>query len=307
MSSPPTRGALGSSPAPRLMRLVRRLHLYLGLLLWPFVLLFGITGLSFNHPTVGRQLEVRRVSPDEVERFTGFRAWQPRALAEDVVRQLRELGKRFELSSERAPRFTGFALFAAPAEDGKQVVIVSLTDGSATITRRPEPPAPPPDPLGDVTLELPDVSLPALSKRLEPLLSATAGPLRPHPTVHPELQLELRDDQNHLWTAAYDLSTGKLRSRPASIRRHSLIEVLENVHQQHHYPPEGGPTWWWALFADATALTLIIWAVTGLVMWWQLRRLRKAGLAALLVALALSTAIVTSTMREVDLKEIEGD
>lgn len=289
------------------MRIVRRVHLYLGLLLWPFVLLFGITGLSFNHPTVGRQLEVRHVSAEEVARMTGFRAWQPRRLAEEVVRKLREHGLRMQLSSERPPHFTGFSLFAAPTEQGKQSVVLSLTDGSATITQRSAPPTLPADPLAGVTLSLAGANLIELSQQLEPLVGATTGPLRPHPEARPELQLELRDEKNRAWTAAYNLSTGKMRATPAHQRRHSLTELLESVHRQHHYPPEGGATWFWALVADATALTLILWAITGIVMWWQLRRLRKAGMAVLMVAVGLSVAILTSTLREVDFAELGQD
>ena len=54
------------------LRWVRRTHLYLGLLMWPFVLLFAITGLSFNHPTVGRGLSVKRASASEVTADTGY-------------------------------------------------------------------------------------------------------------------------------------------------------------------------------------------------------------------------------------------
>ncbi|MBL0170994.1 MAG: hypothetical protein IPP90_09720 [Gemmatimonadaceae bacterium] len=37
----------------------------------------------------------------------------------------------------------------------------------------------------------------------------------------------------------------------------------------------------WAVFVDLVSLALIAWVVTGLVMWWQLKRLRAWGLVAL--------------------------
>ncbi|HVJ88034.1 MAG TPA: hypothetical protein VM452_20385, partial [Caulifigura sp.] len=34
----------------RMMRVVRRVHLYSGLFLFPWVMLYGVTALLFNHP-----------------------------------------------------------------------------------------------------------------------------------------------------------------------------------------------------------------------------------------------------------------
>ena len=37
----------------KLMKLVRRVHMYTGLLMFPWVLLFGLSGMLFNHPNFG--------------------------------------------------------------------------------------------------------------------------------------------------------------------------------------------------------------------------------------------------------------
>ena len=59
-------------PRPRrrygaVMKFVRRLHMYLGLLVFPWVLLFGASGALFNHPEIGRDIEQRDLSPEELE------------------------------------------------------------------------------------------------------------------------------------------------------------------------------------------------------------------------------------------------
>lgn len=308
MNDAAAQGAVGSPPArqtltPRLLRWIRRIHLYLGLLLWPFVLLFGLTGLSFNHPTVGRALTVRQVPAAAVASISRFQPWDAGNIAERVAQELRRQGKPFQVDGEEQPRFFGFPLFAAPDRAGKQVLILSLSDGSATITERPDPAPPPANPLAGVEVKLPGLDLGELAARLEPLLIAqgvaSTGPLRPHPKVHPELRFRLRDASGREWNTRYDLATGALDAYPSSqARGGSLAELLEAIHTQHHYPPDWGATSLWALFADATALTLIVWALSGLIMWWQMRRLRKTGLVVVLVAVALSASVIAGTARE---------
>ena len=39
------------SAGRRVMHTIRRLHLYLGLFLLPWSILYGVTGFLFNHPT----------------------------------------------------------------------------------------------------------------------------------------------------------------------------------------------------------------------------------------------------------------
>jgi hypothetical protein len=301
---------LGARPSPhagktkpQLLRLLRRVHLYLGLLLCPFVLLFGITGLSFNHPTVGRGLAVDSVSAGDVARATGFRPWDAAQVASEVVAGLNANGAGYRLVEPSSARFGGWPLFAAPASHGKQVVILSLSDGSATITERPEAAAETPTPFAEAEVRLPARDLKQLAQQLTPLLEergvAVRGPLTPHPKVHPELAFRLLDGEGRAWNALYDFGTGKLAGKPSAQRRRgALIELLEAVHTQHHYPPHPSATLWWALFADLTAGTLIVWAVTGLTMWWQMRRLRKLGAVVLLAAIGLAVAVIGSTASE---------
>ena len=78
----------------------------------------------------------------------------------------------------------------------------------------------------------------------------------------------------------------------------AVIELFESIHKQHHYPPHTDATSYWALFADLTALTRIVWASTGIVMWWQMRKLRRSGAVIVALAIAVSTLIVANTARE---------
>jgi len=59
LESPAESASVTPKPVPkgrplsrRIMHLVRRTHLYLGLFLFPWAILYGVTGFLFNHPTL---------------------------------------------------------------------------------------------------------------------------------------------------------------------------------------------------------------------------------------------------------------
>ncbi|HLV20417.1 MAG TPA: PepSY-associated TM helix domain-containing protein [Polyangiaceae bacterium] len=305
------RGPRAQRVWPLLQRLIRRVHLYLGLFLWPFVLLFGITGLSFNHPTVGRGLQTRELAGDDVRRLTGFSPWNPGAIANEVVTKLNQDGKRLTLSEDFDPKFDGWPLFAAPSAGGKQVVILSLGDGSTTITDRPDDPNDGPRPLSDTPIPLERYSTTRLAEQPTPLLAEAPrrakGPLRPHPKVHPELRFQVQDQAGVTWDVLYDLTTGEVRGKHAvAPRQRPLVELLEAIHTQHHFPPERDAKFTWALFADLTALTLIIWALTGLVMWVQLKRLRKSGGVVLALSITVAAVVVYGVAQDLSFAGMLG-
>jgi hypothetical protein len=290
--------------APLALRLVRRIHLYLGLLLWPFALFFGITGLSFNHPTIGRGLEVRRLSAATVSRHTRFEGWDAQRIAQRLVHDLNAGGHGYRLDLAERPRFSGFPLFVAPAAKGKQVLILDLSDGDATLTERPDPSSVAHVPFDGQRVTLAEYDLAKLAARLNPLLRdpelAVEGPLRPHPEIHPQLRFGMSSRDGRPWNVVYDLSTGELSGTSRGTRhRGSLAELLESLHKQHHYPPHADATSVWALFADLTAATLILWSLSGLVMWWQMKRLRRAGTLVIVIAIALSASVISATAREI--------
>lgn len=287
-----------------LRRMTRRVHLYLGLLIWPFVLLFAITGLSFNHPTVGRGFAVHRIAATDVKRLTGFAGWQPSHVAEGVVDALNARMPGHRLDSKASVDFDGWPLFVASTAAGKQVLLVRLSDGSTTVTEHVQSPQEADAPFAG-QFELDAFDTRALAQRLAPLLHATGAPatgsLRVHPRAHPTVRFVLLDAQGKRWNAVYDLSDGSLVGKPSeSTPAGALIERLEAVHTQHHYPAFRNVTSFWALCADITALTLIVWAVTGLSMWWQMRNLRKGGLVVIALAVLGATCIVLGTMRHLE-------
>jgi hypothetical protein len=268
----------------------------------PWVLLFGITALSFNHPTVGRGLDGQMIPPPQLKELTGFTGWQPGAVARDVVDKLNIDGATYMLDTSSA-RFSGWPLFASKAPGGNEVIILGIDRGMAILTKRDEAPQSAPAPFSGKSIALPHYQLTRLASQLdglhEKLGIETSGPLKPHPKIHPELRFVARDDAGTTWNVVYNLSTQELDGRKSSEARHApFVELLESLHKQHHFPASFGPTFFWALFADLTALTLVFWAISGLFMWWQMKKFRLVGALFLGSAVILASLVMVSTSRD---------
>ena len=91
--------SLGKARRPRrfgkrynlLMKWVRRTHMYTGLVLLPWVLMFGASGVLFNHPTwLSPSDVVYQESGEKLRELTGFEKSDPIALAGVVVDRLNE-------------------------------------------------------------------------------------------------------------------------------------------------------------------------------------------------------------------------
>ena len=68
-------------------------------------------------------------------------------------------------------------------------------------------------------------------------------------------------------------------------------KFLLRLHTAHGYPGETNGRWWWAVIVDATAIVLVFWGLSGLLMWWQLKSTRVWGLIVLVLSAASATAL----------------
>ena len=101
-----------------------------------------------------------------------------------------------------------------------------------------------------------------------------------------------RDAQGRAFNAVFDMRRGTLSGRPADgDSGYGFKQLLTTLHKTHHFPMEFGSTFIWVLLADLTALLLLVWALTGLVMWYQLKKLRRIGAVLLAVSLVGAGAL----------------
>lgn len=309
---PPPRDPQRRVSRGAVMKIVRRAHMYLGLLLFPWILMFGISGMLFNHPEIGRTIESRALSREEMSRLAGFQPWDAEELARQVVTQLNAAAPAgYTLDAGARSAFHGWPLLAAPSRaGGRHVLILSLDKGSATLSTHAPDSKPAPPPFAGVVVDLPERRMAAVQEQVKELLPGLGidapDPLRAHPKINPELRFRMRDASARSWNVIYNLSTGRLDGRLADDGGQlRFVELLEKLHTTHHFPVHRGMSWLWALFADLTGATLVLWALTGLAMWWQMKPTRVLGAVGIAVAVAAAALVMAGTAAEIQFGSVE--
>lgn len=289
---------------PKVMKVVRRTHLYLGLFLFPWVAFFGLSGILFNHPNIGVPMERSFVPPEQLKALTGLEPLDTRGLAEELAQTLSATtGLSLSLAPGSTPSLSGWAVFQAAAPGGRHIMLVDLEGGALRIATRPAGPAPEAAPFHGVRV---DVSAPAMGQIADGMTNVLAslnkealGPPVTNLGRAPKVSFTLVDEGGQSYNVIYSLGTRKVEARRTdSVPQLGLNHALAVLHKTHHFPVDLGPTFWWALLADLTGLTLIIWALTGLAMWWQMKKLRLGGLVVLVAGLVLAGLVFWAVLSE---------
>jgi hypothetical protein len=104
----------------------------------------------------------------------------------------------------------------------------------------------------------------------------------------PDLNFRVQDATGRTWKVVANTLTGSLSGSVVEDTREpsdlSIRRYLLRLHVAHGYPTSGGVRWWWAIIVDAMAFIMVFWAVSGLLMWWQLKATRKLGVVMLLLS-----------------------
>jgi len=299
----------------RAMLVIRRTHLYLGLFLFPWAILYGVTAVLFNHPTAfadaptvdfglaataGTALE-GLPPPDEqaaaVVAALNARAGSgtPYALGEGAAKYV---GRDYLFATARSGDRTFSLLYEVAAPCGT----VRETTAPPVVTPEPAPFAVgKARPKGGTPLE-PSESLKvagSLAERFReagPTVLERCGFPRADVTVTstPDLGFPLVAD-GRAWSATYNPLTGALSGVPAGSEAvapaGSARRFLLRLHTTHGYPGVVNARWGWAVAADAMGVVLGFWGLSGLLMWWQVKATRRAGLAVLAAGLATAAAL----------------
>ena len=91
------------------------------------------------------------------------------------------------------------------------------------------------------------------------------------------------------WRITYNVQTGATTTRPLDdpSRRLSSRRFLTGMHLAFTYPSRLDARWFWAVAVDAMVVSMVFWGFSGLLMWWQMKKLRWSGAATLLVSARL--------------------
>jgi len=92
---------------------------------------------------------------------------------------------------------------------------------------------------------------------------------------------ELRIDRFSFFSQirlTYRIKEGKLRAEKQALR---WDQVILRMHFRGGYDQPKFLNWLWAILVDTTCAAILIWILSGLVMWWRLARTRVWGVVAL--------------------------
>lgn len=304
-------------PVKRPMQAIRRLHLYFGLLLFPWAVLYGVTAFLFNHPSAFADAPTATFGAAMLAGTPFENRPTANAMAGEVVAKLNETQKPatpYTLGGEA--KFTReFAFATVKAADQTVSVLVDVKSGDGTIRSQPirgkleqeKPPfvvgrseaagarAPRPAPRGGPDgLKLDDPIHERIKASIPGILERSGFPTGDVTvTSVPDVQFPILAD-GRVWTATYNPMTGSLsgsvpESKPET--EMSARRFLLRLHTAHGYPGEPNARWFWAVVVDLTAFVLCFWGVSGLVMWWQIKATRKLGFAILVLSAIAATAL----------------
>ena len=305
---------------------VRRGHLYLGLFLFPWVVLYGVTAFLFNHPRAFEDQPSTAFGKDALAGTPLERLPDPQAIAEEVVAKLNETQHpTTPYALAGAAKFTGkeFAVAQIKADGQSLNVSIDMKSGTGTVRSLPDRERKDPekapfavgrsadgrgsrapgkrdrpsrgdagDPSSGLRLADP---LPERVKAAAPTILERTGFPAGEVTVTsvPDVAFPVQAG-GRTWAATYNPMTGGVTGRPADEKPEKGLnwrQFLTGLHNAHGYPGEANGKWFWVLAADAMAVTMCFWGLSGLVMWWQVKATRKAGAVVLVLSAAATTAL----------------
>lgn len=301
----------------RIMHVVRRTHLYVGLFLFPWAILYGVTGFLFNHPTFLADAPVKHFDRADVAGTPLADAPTPQQQASAVLTKLNDQKKPatpFTMANGEAHYGTRETFVATVKADARTFFVVYDPKTASGIIRETTPKraeAVPPFATG--TAEAPrqrgmgmmgpmkqnpsgipiDDSIVDRIKAAVPTIMERKGFPRGEVTVTtaPDIKFPV-EAGGQVWTAIYNPITTTVTGRPGTDATDlSFRTFLLRLHLSRGYPGEVTTKWFWAIGVDAIAIVLCYWGVSGLFMWWQIKATRKAGLVVLALSAVAATAL----------------
>lgn len=291
---------------------IRRIHLFTGLFMLPWVLLYGFTALLFNHSTWFSDSRIENVALSAEEQI-GLPVSDE--IAQRVIADLRDEGIDVELADSPRALFTRSAFVSYETEDSNTTLVLDLNSGNGYRRIREKP----------AEEESTDQKESGDENKTKPRDLAKGVPVSVDPQqsldvteLVKELGDEIAADQQIKLTAIptlefdaiVDGQPKRLRFSQQSNRRRggslppqsskseaknktdvtgTVVAVGENprqmswrsyllrLHMAHGYPNTKNARYWWAYAVDAMFLCMVFWGFSGVFMWWQIKRTRVIG------------------------------
>jgi hypothetical protein len=311
----------GRPPLRAALQLLRRSHLYAGLFMLPWTMVYGVSAVLFNHPQLYQDRIEATFGKDALAGTPMESPPAPADLANQVIAALRERnpGASYALVEPEKARYAVDSAVAMVRADGQDItMLVNLTGQGGYIRSQPSPPPKPaeekaPFAVGeagnnDMREKRPE-GRPAPAPRggdavrfaqpLEERVKAAVPALlekhgfpqgKVNVTFMPDLTFLMRADDK-TWKVKYHFQTGSVSGETPDVpapKSVSAGQYLTRLHLARGYPAEVNLQWWWASIVDAMAAVMVFWGFSGLLMWWQIKRTRRLGMIVLILSLVVA-------------------
>lgn len=296
--------------AKRVMHVVRRGHLYFGLFLFPWAILYGVTGFLFNHPNVFADQPIYPFGPREIVGTPLESLPTPKEQATALIASLNE--KQVPTTPyignlDAASYSTRDFVFGTVKADSRTFsIIYYVSNGRGTVRETTAAARGEKAPFATGKAAEPrmrgaGMKMGADHKHGDGVKLASGVVDRFKATVPillerfglpvgdvvvtsaPDLKFPVEAD-GKTWIATYSpLSNAVSGTTPeADGTDLSVRRFLLRMHLAHGYPGETNAKWFWAIIVDIMAAVMCFWGISGLFMWWQIKGSRKLGLLTLL-------------------------
>jgi hypothetical protein len=102
----------------------------------------------------------------------------------------------------------------------------------------------------------------------------------------PRLRFEMEADGGR-WLVSYDQVRRTVAAKPIDRTPNiSARNYLLGLHKANGYPMQPGARSIWAVLVDVTVIVMMVWVLSGLFMWLQMRNMRAVGAVSLCTGLA---------------------
>jgi hypothetical protein len=283
----------GRPPVRAALQLLRRSHLYAGLFMLPWTMVYAVSAVLFNHPQLYSDRREATFGKDALAGTPMESPPAPADLANQVIAALRERnpGASYALVEPEKARYAPDSAVANVRADGQNItLLVNLMGNGGYIRSQPAPPPRPaeekaPFAVGeagnnDLREGRPE-GRPAPATRggdavrfaqpLEERVKAAVPELlerhgfpqgKVSVTFVPDLTFLMMAD-NKMWKVKYHFQTGSVSggSPDADVptaRPVSTGQFLTQLHLARGYPAEANLRWWWAIIVDAMAGIMVV-------------------------------------------------
>lgn len=286
---PTTRGA---SWLTRANILLRRIHLYAGLFLLPWVMLYGITGAMYNHQGLFPEVTIENIDASALGDSAVNTMPDAATLAGHVVEAMQAAAPQssIALSNDHGAEFNNDIILQVEAGGQSHAVHIDPVSHAAKVVRLPEPETLQPAIAGlhQVTLDKNPYEMARQSVPEIMTLAGISGSEPPRPRGWCKLNF-LADVDGQPARVTYVLRDGhvdvtKFEGQDGMSTRRFFMRL----HTTHGQPPHWNGRMYWSLLLDIMAIAMVTWGITGLVMWWQIKRTRMIG------AIVMASSVLTA-------------